>query len=361
MAGLVSDLGEVDWDTSVRHCLGQLEPLVLDMIVVGDVLEPVDVGRKLDACLIEDRYSLPPQPAEEHPELEDYVLARSRPWLVGLTSLGADIVASHQHDRVSDARHLLVDLLNEGQARDRLLVHDARVESPPTKQRLEPGTLVTVVAVHNEDIPSARARRLLGYCGIKRRSQLVTEGRVLPSDDDRPSPVNVDHLARGEPVLATGGWRRYVSERVQQRSAGNVDETRFWERQRQRAKDGYRAGILAEREAADMKTEAEAQLLALTPPDPDEYLAAGDVLSELHEIWPGMTRVERRDAIRASLQAVGVDMETGTIRAIAPREDFAPFLNAIAASKNGAVSVCNWRPRAGSRLPNAYAWLELAS
>ncbi len=145
------------------------------------------------------------------------------------------------------------------------------------------------------------------------------------------------------------GWREYVIARTEQPAdEASEAERHYWERQIARAKDGFRAGILDEADAVAMRADAERQLHTLAPPpDADGALAAGDFLGAVGEIWPAMTAIERRDAVRTALQAVGVDIETGCIRAIAPRDEFTPLFAAVAESKRG-VTVCNWRPRADS-------------
>lgn len=157
-------------------------------------------------------------------------------------------------------------------------------------------------------------------------------------------------------------WREYVAEAsaAPVAPASSNDRAR-WRAQIQRAKTGFMAGVLDTAEAAQLKREAEDQLARAVDPTTEAVLDAGEALTSLRDVWPGMTPAERRDAVRAALDVVGVDIATSTILAVQPKPDLAPLFAAISAA-GGVLRSCVWRPRAGSGSlnPTSHA-LELAS
>ncbi len=96
-----------------------------------------------------------------------------------------------------------------------------------------------------------------------------------------------------------------------------------------------------------MKTDAEAKLRELAPLPVDAALAAGDVLTDLCDAWPTLTPMERRQATQITLERVAVDMTAGAVVGFAPKPNFAPLFETVAAP-GGPVEYCAWRPRADS-------------
>ena len=124
-----------------------------------------------------------------------------------------------------------------------------------------------------------------------------------------------------------------------------------------RARQGFVAGILDEDAAKSAIRDAERELAALPQPDATKgAVAAGTALSDIHELWPHMTGEERRSVVQMSVYAVVVDLSSGEVLGMLPKDHFAPLFRIIS-DDDGGIRVADWpddervrtwRPRADS-------------
>lgn len=172
--------------------------------------------------------------------------------------------------------------------------------------------------------------------------------------DDRSIGVRAEELEARiglmfESMELPKAWQERVRLLTQEDQPDDLDQQRrYWEREIGRAKAGYKAGVLDVDEAAEMRRTAEAHLADLRPIAAERAIESGATLTNMREIWPRLTADERREAVRITLAAVGVDLRRGEIKAVQPRTDFAPLFQAVSEDEGGVVQFCDWRPRSAS-------------
>ena len=74
---------------------------------------------------------------------------------------------------------------------------------------------------------------------------------------------------------------------------------------------------------------------------------AAGALNDIPELWPHMTQAERRAFVGMTMEYVAVELGSGTVAGMAPRNQFAPLFQAIAET-DGAAALSTWRPRPDS-------------
>jgi site-specific DNA recombinase len=178
-----------------------------------------------------------------------------------------------------------------------------------------------------------------------------SRGEVCPDDGvgtrvDLPEGLIGDMFRRMRLPVA---WQERVRVLTLQNDhqESRDSQTRFWEREIARAKEGFRADLLTAQEAARMKCEAEERLRELEPLRSMRAVAAAPILTDMCEAWPLLSPDERRDAARIMLADVRIDVRRGDVKGLRPKDSFALLFQAVAES-GGAVRFCEWRPRADS-------------
>lgn len=158
--------------------------------VVLDVSQALQIGRKLDAGLVDHRDVIAPECADEETELEDHVLSCSRFKLLRLSLLRAEVVRREQHHGVTGTRSSYLQLLDESASSVRLVVQDQGFDlRGPAEERIDAELQSVVVAVDDED----RIDRLvllwsrLFRCDRDALGDRVERNALL----DRPQPLQL--------------------------------------------------------------------------------------------------------------------------------------------------------------------------
>src|SRR5262245_27999560 len=92
------------------------------------VLDAAEIGRQLDAVLVERAYAVAAEGREREAELEDHVLARARSEMPAVLREPADVVGGHDH-HCERARGLRLELLDQGPPARCLLAEQDRLEA----------------------------------------------------------------------------------------------------------------------------------------------------------------------------------------------------------------------------------------
>ncbi len=182
-------------------------------------------------------------------------------------------------------------------------------------------------------------------CASRQRGDACRDGRV----GQRADPVEAHIHGLFSQLTLPSAWQDRVAELARQDDAPLDVES---ERKRLAAKlvrirQGLIDGVLENDEAKAATQEVEAALAALQPQN-QEAVRAGQVLTDVRELWPLMAETERRDLVRLVLERVSVDLRTGEVKAMTPKSAFACLFSVLGEEEDGLIRVCDWRPRRDS-------------
>ncbi len=182
-------------------------------------------------------------------------------------------------------------------------------------------------------------------CASRQRGDTCLDGRV----GLRAESVEAHIHKLFSHVTLPGAWRSRVAE-LARTDAMRVDvnaERKHLNAKLARIRQGLIDGVLENDEAKTAMRDVEAALAALRPQNA-EAVEAGQVLTDVRELWPRMTDTERRDLVRLVLDGVSVDLRTGDIKAMTPKPAFGCLFAVLGDEEDGLIRVCDWRPRRDS-------------
>jgi Recombinase/Recombinase zinc beta ribbon domain len=182
-------------------------------------------------------------------------------------------------------------------------------------------------------------------CASRQRGDSCSDGRV----GHRADPVEAHVHEVFSELTMPPGWRERVAELAQRDDDGRDVEV---ERRRLngkmgRIRRGLIDGVLENDGAREAMREVEMALSALNI-GAFESSRAGELLTDVRELWPRMTDAERRDLVRLVLAKVVVDLRTGEMKAITPKPAFSLLFAVLGEYEGGLIRVCDWRPRRDS-------------
>jgi site-specific DNA recombinase len=182
-------------------------------------------------------------------------------------------------------------------------------------------------------------------CASRQRGDECADGRV----GHRADPVEAHVHEVFSELAMPPAWRERVAELAQHDDKGRDVEA---ERRRLtgkigRIRQGLVDGVLENDEAKEAMNEAEAALAVLASAG-CEPARAGEVLTDVRELWPHMSDAERRDLVQLVLAKVVVDLRTGEMRAMTPKPAFSTLFAVLGEYEGGLIRVCDWRPRRDS-------------
>jgi hypothetical protein len=137
-------------------------------------------------------------------------------------------------------------------------------------------------------------------CAAQRRGEVCDDAGIGCRIEQVEAPV-AEALRR---MRLPEQWQDRIQELAgeQSRADRQLEQREHWQAEIDRAKSGFRVGLLDEAEAFEMKRRAEEEQVALAPLDEMTCGGADRVLAQMAHRWDSLTQQERHEAVRVIIK-----------------------------------------------------------